>query len=110
MTLRFDLLVNQGETYRKAIPLTDTGTSQPLDITGWTVLGQIRVSHASGTVLHTLSLTPDGTDLVVEIPDTASAAWTFRLARYDVRVVAPNTDTTRLVEGAVVVKPQVSRA
>lgn len=110
MALRYDLLINQGETYRRAIPVTDTGTGQPLDVTGWTAMGQIRASYGSDTVLHTLTLTPDGTDLILEIPGDVSAAWTWRLGRYDIKLTAPNTTVTRLLEGSVVVYAQTTRS
>lgn len=109
--LPYDLTVYQGEDYHRDIPMTDTGTGQPLNITGWTMAGQIRGSYSpTDPVLHTLTLTADGTNLAVDIPAAASSAWTFRLARYDVKLTAPNATATRTVQGSVVVYPQITRA
>jgi hypothetical protein len=110
VALRYDLLVNQGEDYKRTIPIIDDATGQPASVSGWTIVGQIRDGYNSDTVLHTLDVTADDTNLVLNIPGADSAAWTFRLARYDVKVTAPNTTTTRELEGAVVVYAQVSHA
>lgn len=110
MPQHYDLKIFQGEDYRREIPMTDTGTGQPLDITGWTMAGQIRAGYsAADPVLHTLTLTADGTDLVVDIPGASSSAWTWRLARYDVKLTAPNATATRIVSGSVVVYAEVTR-
>lgn len=108
--LPYTLTVYQGEDYERAVPMTDTGTNTPLDITGWTVAGQIRAGYSSTTVLHTLTLTPSGTDLIVEIPGSVSAAWPWRLARYDVKLTAPNGKATRSLQGSVVVYAEITRS
>lgn len=109
MTLAYDLTVKQGEDYDRAIAVTDTGTGQPADITGWAVQGQIRAGYSSPTILHTLDVTASGTDVVLHIPKATSSAWTWRLARYDIELTAPSGKTTRFMEGSVVVYAEVTR-
>ena len=108
MALDYDLVVNQGETYERLIPVKD-GNGQPANVDGWQVAGQIRATHDSDEVLHTLSLTATGTNVRLVIPAATSSTWMFRLAKYDVELVAPNTTVTRLIEGSVVVKPEITR-
>jgi hypothetical protein len=60
-------------------------------------------------VLHTLALTLSGTAVTLRIPAATSAAWTFSLGRYDVELTAPDGTVTRLVEGSVVVRPEITR-
>jgi hypothetical protein len=80
--IRYDLLVEQGCDYTLTVPVLDDA-GQPQTLAGWTVRGQI--------------------------PATASAAWTFSLGRYDVELEAPDGTVTRLVEGSVVVRPEITR-
>lgn len=107
--LRYDLIVDQGADYRRTIPvLRDDG--QPVEtLDGWQVAGQIRAGYASTTVLHQLDVTVSGTDVLLRIPAAVSSTWAFRLARYDLELQAPDGTTTRLVEGSVVVRPEITR-
>lgn len=105
--LRYDLIVEQGCDYERSIPVL--GLEEGATLAGWTAAGQIRAGYGSGTVLHTLDLTPTGTNVVLKIPAAASAAWTWRLARYDVELTAPDDTVTRLVEGAVVVSAEITQ-
>jgi hypothetical protein len=108
VTLRYPLLVKQGEDFEKLLPVLD-GNKQPANVDGWQAIGQIR--EGPGTpLLHTLTLTPTGTSVRVTISGTASAAWPFRLAKYDIKLTSPGAIATRLIEGAVVVYPQISVA
>jgi hypothetical protein len=106
--IRYDLLVEQGCDYTLTVPVLDDA-GQPQTLAGWTVRGQIRAGYSSPTVLHTLALTLSGTAVTLRVPATASAAWTFSLGRYDVELEAPDGTVTRLVEGSVVVRPEITR-
>lgn len=109
--LRYDLLVDQGADYRRGFPVLDTATGQPVtSLAGWSAAGQVRVSHQPGAeLLHTLDLTLTGVTLVLLIPAATSSAWPWRLARYDVELTAPDGTTSRFLEGAVVVRPEITR-
>lgn len=111
MALRYPLIVKQGATYRRRIPVVDTADDQPADSTaGYTAVGQIRRSTTPGAaLLHTLDLTFDGTDLVLTIPAATSAGWSWRLARYDVEVTTPDGTVVDFLEGPVVVRPEITR-
>jgi hypothetical protein len=108
--LRHDLVIEQGSTYRLSVPVLDD-TSEPLDITGWTVRGQIRLTHASPTVAYDLGphLAIAGTAVEVTIPAEDSSLWTWCGGVYDVELVDPDGNPTRLIQGNVVVSPEVTR-
>lgn len=105
--LRYDLIVDQGSDYDRTIPVLGLPAGDTL--AGWTAAGQIRGGYTSTTVLYTLALTLVGTDVVLHIPAATSAAWTWRLGKYDVELTAPDGTVTRFVEGSVVVRAEITR-
>jgi hypothetical protein len=106
--LCYDLIIDQGTDYTRSIPVL--GLADGDTLAGWMVAGQIRAGYASPTVLHTLDLTVSGTDIVLHIPAATSADWTWRRGRWDIEVIDPIGTVTRLVEGAVVIRPEITRA
>jgi hypothetical protein len=108
VTLRYPLLVKAGNDYERLVPVQD-GNGALTNVDGWAAVGQIR--EGPGTpVLHTLTLTPTGTNVQVVISAAASTAWPFRLAKYDIKLTSPGGKATRLIEGSVVVYPQITAA
>lgn len=114
MTLRFDLRINQGETFQLSIPVRDT-SDNPVDVTGMDARGQIRAQDAAPAVLYEWSddagnLVLSTSNVVLLVPAADSTGWTFRTAQYDVELVDPGSSaTTRLVEGLVIVHPEITR-
>lgn len=108
MSVRYDITVRQGETYRLTIPVQTEGGS-PITLTGYSVAGQVRETHASATVLHDLAPTADGSNVVIDIPAGTSAGWSWRYGVYDIELTAPDSKVTRLLEGSVTVSPEVTR-
>jgi hypothetical protein len=113
VTLRFDLRINQGETFQFAIPVLDDD-GNPVSLSGFTARGQIRSHAASPTALYEWSATNtnvafDGNDVVLTVPAASSSLWAFRSGRWDLELVAPDGSVTRLVEGFVIVHPEVTR-
>ncbi len=105
---RYDLIVEQGSDYLLRVPVLNE-FGQPVTVTGWTVTGQVRARHSSDTVLQQLDVTPNGTYVELRIPRATSSAWTFLAARYDVEIVSPGSEGTRLIEGGVYVRPEITR-
>jgi hypothetical protein len=105
--LKYDLIVEQGADYQVTFPVL--GLDAGGTLAGWTATGQIRAGYTSSTVLHTLALTLTGTNVVLRVPAATSSAWAFSLGRYDVELTAPDGAVTRLVEGSVVVRPEITR-
>jgi hypothetical protein len=101
---RHHLLIEQGSDYVVTIPVS--GVSGTL--TDWDAAGQIRES-VDGTLLHELSCDVGESAVTIEIPAATSSAWTWTRGVYDVKLTAPGGGASRLIKGAVLVDPQVTR-
>lgn len=113
MTLRFHLRINQGETFQLAIPVLDDNDS-PVSLSGMTARGQIRAFAASPTALYEWSvangnLSFDANNVVITIPASDSTAWTWRGGQYSVELTDLDGDITCLVDGQVIVHPEITR-
>lgn len=113
LTLRYDLRINQGETFQLSVPVLESD-GDPAVLSDLTVRGQIRSHASSATVLHEWSFDDDNVafdsnNLVLTVPATASAAWNFRTGQWDVEISDTSGTTTRLIEGLVIVHPEVTR-
>lgn len=109
------LTIYQGATFRKRLIWTDAA-NVPIDLTGCTARMQVRSEVESPTVLLSLTtlnggitITPlTGTiDLFIRDVDTAAIKWESGV--WDLEIVHPNTDVTRLMQGSVSVSPEVTR-
>jgi hypothetical protein len=112
MTLRYDLRINQGETYQVAIPVLDED-GDPVSLSGVTAKAQAR-SLDDDSLLHEWTVANSGLafdehKVVVKVPAATSSAWTWRIGRYDLELTDGSSNVTRLVEGYVLVKPEVVR-
>lgn len=107
--LKYDLIVDQGADYERSIPVLGEDGQSVETLAGWSVAGQIRASYLSTMVLHQLDVTVSGTDVLLSIPAAVSSAWAFRLARHDIELTAPDGAVTRLIEGSVLVRPEITR-
>lgn len=105
----------QGATFRKR--LTWKGPSgAPINLTGCTARMQVRSEIDSTEVLLELTTENggialggvDGTiDLYVSDEDTAAVTWSDGV--WDLEIVHPDGDVTRLAQGSISVSPEVTR-
>lgn len=114
MTAQYDLTIQQGATYRRTFRWLADG--QPVNLTGATARMQIRRSVRAPDVV--LDCTTENGRLSIdalagEVALVISAADTAQLptrpAVYDLEVDLGG-EVSRLVEGAVEVSPEVTRA
>jgi len=109
---RTAITIPQGTSWGIAWPILDDG--EPADLTGWTVLAQVRETAESAEVLHewgTLraNATVSGGQVTLYVQPTDSATWTWRRGVYDVELTAPDGTVYRISEGPVYVSPEVTR-
>lgn len=112
-----DFEVEQGATWRRTLEYrTPAGT--PFVLTGWTARMQVRSRGAASTALPLLDLTTANGAIVVDGPAgtatvTITATQTSSLppgrAVYDLELVSPTGEVTRLIEGSLLVDQNVTR-
>lgn len=118
MAGRYDLYIDQGSTFTRSFIYKDAN-GVPIDITGHTASLMIRSSHnASGTPIYddtaaagTLTI-PTGTDGRIELTmtDEDTAAFPAPVnAVWDLELTTAGGVVSRIVEGAVIISPNVTR-
>lgn len=116
MAAKINLKINQGETYRHTLYWRND-QDQAVDLTNFIARMHVRSKVDSPDVL--LELTTENSGIVISnpvngefklyIPATLTAAITWTAGVYDLEMVAPNNDVTRLIEGKVAVTKEVTR-
>ena len=113
---KLKLTIYQGATFRKRLRWSTSGGT-PIDLTGCKARLQFRAELESPDVL--LELTTENGGIVIDGPagklalrisPTATAATSWESGVWDLEVVHPNGDVTRLVQGSISVSPEVTRA
>ncbi len=112
---KLNFTIYQGATFRRRLRWLNPDKT-PIDLTGCTARMQVREEIESTAAL--LELTTDngrialggtaGTvDLLVDASTTAAIAWTGGV--FDLEIVHPSGEVTRLAEGSCCVSPEVTR-
>jgi hypothetical protein len=120
LPLAYDIRTRRGDTYRRRVTITDSSTGAGDDLSGATLLAQVRETSNSDTVLFTLETTPDADqvanpgllDLVIPSATTSTFPKDFvdmRIGYWDLQVTWPSGDVTTYLEGEVVSKGDISR-
>lgn len=102
--------IEQGETEVLTVPVADDG--EDLTVTGWTVDAKIRV-NPGGPLLYTFPaelVEASGTNVVLRVPADVSAAWSFTLGWFRVKITDPASPVDepvryRVLQGPVLVHP-----
>lgn len=111
----YDITIEQGATFKLNL-LWEDPAGDPIDVTGYTARMQVREKYTSTTTL--LSLTSAAGDIVLgdtagTIDITASAVATAAIDEkrgvYDLELVSPGGEVTRLIRGCVTITPEVTR-
>lgn len=116
-TLDNPLLIEQGATFRQTFTWQTGSPSVPVDLTGYSAHMQVRDAPGTLPVLLDLSTANGGivlggtagtVTLYASATTTAALAWSK--GRFDLDLTAPNGDVIRLLQGGVVVSPEVTSA
>ena len=106
-----NLVINAGATFSQQFDLAQSDDSSPLNLTGFTIAGQIR-KHAgsSNSVSFTASAMDalNGLILISLTPEETASLKTGRHV-YDIVITDSAGDKTRVVEGSVLVREGVTR-
>lgn len=112
--LEYDMTINQGETWSIAFPVLD-GAGDPLPVDGWHVRAQIRLYKNSATPAFEwnntslLNAVVAGTSVQLRLTPADTALWKFEHALYDVELTDPQGGVTRIAEGRVLLKAEITR-
>lgn len=119
---RSDIRIRRGDTYRVRVTFgvpVDTndplGDINPVDISGWTFLGQIRATTESSDVIATFSIVVvDAVNGVIEIvlsavTTAALPTSTTRTAEYDIQYTTAAGDVKTFRAGTVHFDSDVAR-
>jgi len=107
--------IYQGATFRKRLTW-EAPSGTPIDLTGCTARMHVRSEVESAVVLLNLTtenggITLGGATGVIELlsapTETATMAWDGGV--WDLEIVHPNGDVTRLAQGSISVSPEVTR-
>lgn len=105
-----NLYVDQGSFYRTYVTVANTDGT-PLDLTGFTAASQMRKSYQSSTAYNfTTSISnPTQGRVRVELSSDQSRAIPAGKYLYDVEVTSPSGERTRVVEGIVLINPEITK-
>lgn len=105
------LVIKQGATQSFGWPILRAGVR--VNLTGWTVRGQVRAKASAAVVLHEWSTTIgnartlNGLVIIDNFPD--SIGWTWREGIYDLFATDPDDQVLFVAEGAALVQAAVTR-
>ena len=104
--------IDQGSTFSKQITVYETDGSTIQNLTGYTAASQIRKNYTSTaytTILATIQ-TP-ATNGVIVMSLTAVQTTALKSGRYvyDLQITAADTTVTRVLEGIITIKPEVTK-
>lgn len=115
MAANYDITIEQGATFQLNLIWKDSG-GNPIDLTDYTARMQVRQKYTSDEAALSLS-TENGTIVMggvsgtvnISAPAADTANLSIKTGVYDVEIVSPSGVVTRLIEGCVVVSPEVTR-
>ena len=105
-----NLYVDQGSFYRTYVTVSSTD-GIPLDLTNYNVASQMRKSYQSSTGYNfTSSITnPIQGRVRVELSSEQSRLIPAGRYLYDIEVTSPSGEKTRVVEGIVLINPEITK-
>ena len=109
-----NLTFSQGATWKLSLTYTNS-TGNPIDLTNYTARMQARTSYDAGTATLNLAngtgITLGGTAGTINllVAATETAAIDADQYVYDLEVVSASSEVTRVVQGTLIVTPEVTR-
>ena len=109
-----DLEIEKGTTFKYSLAYLNADNT-PIPLTGFTARMQIRQKHASAAALADYS-TANGKitlneaegKIFIKVP-ASETEYTWVDGVYDLVIISPQGEVTRLLEGAITVSPNVTK-
>lgn len=111
----YNFCIPQGTDLTVPFVLTDS-TETPIDLQGYTAAMQLRVQINAAQAVDTLTtengritITPDTGQITCTFPHEQTETYPAKTLVYDLEITSPADEITRVVQGKVVVNPEVTR-
>jgi len=110
MAIVANLVIDQGTDFEATIDVTDQD-GDAVNITGFTVAGQIRKSYTSTTSIDFVTTVsdPSSGQVTIALTDTTTSTMAAGRYVYDLEMLDSAGKRTRIVEGQVEVTPGVTQ-
>jgi len=109
---KYNFTIEQGTTFSRTFTWKDN-SNNPINLTGYTA--KLEIKDFKGNLLETLTsgsgITLGGSSgtIAVSIAAVVTTTFTFDSARYDLKMTDASGNVTRLLEGVVVLDPEVTQ-
>jgi hypothetical protein len=105
-----NLYVDQGSFYRTYITVANTD-GNVLDLTGYTVASQLRKSYQTSTAYNFTTSISNPTQGRVQLQLSTEQSRVIPAGKYlyDLEVTSPTGEKTRVVEGIVLINPEITK-
>ena len=104
--------IDQGSTFSKQITVYETDGSTIQNLTGYTAASQIRKNYTSTaytTILATIQTPATNGVIVMSLTAVQTAELKSGRYVYDLQITAADTTVTRVLEGIITIKPEVTK-
>jgi|TARA_R110000744_G_scaffold135209_1_gene244595 hypothetical protein len=110
MAVYSNMTIDQGTDFSSAIDVTDAD-GDAVNLTGYTVAGQIRKTYTSSTAVNLTCAVSNATSGIVSVALTAAQSNAMKSGRYvyDVEITSSGGAKTRVLEGQVEITPGVTQ-
>lgn len=109
----YDFQIEQGATFKRVLELKDS-SNVAINLTGYSAKMQIRQQVDSAVITELtnssgLAITPLLGKIEINISATATLAYTFEFATYDLIITSAGGEVTRIIEGSITLDPAVTK-
>jgi hypothetical protein len=110
MAVYSNMTIDQGTDFSSAIDVTDAD-GDAVNLTGYTVAGQIRKTYTSSTAVNLTCAVSNATSGIISVALTAAQSNAMKSGRYvyDVEITSSGGAKTRVLEGQVEITPGVTQ-
>jgi hypothetical protein len=123
MAKSFDIKIQQGATFSLGVTIKDSSGS-PIDLSGYSFKGQIRRNASSDKVEASFLIDvqdqisspgrvtvrlPPGATRAIKVDASTDAGRKITRMAYDIEFTRPDQTVVRMLEGVVLISPEVTR-
>ena len=105
-------VIDQGATYSKQITVYENDGTTIQNLTGYTATSQLRKNYTSTaytTILATIQSPATNGVIVISLTAVQTAALKSGRYVYDVQITAADATVTRVREGVITIRPEVTK-